>query len=55
MANDVNREDLEDVHDDQMEIVIQFAMNFTFGAACFQVQIIAFLNNMVEGRVDLYK
>lgn len=30
-------------------------MNFTFGVACYEVFIIAFLNNMFEVRVDLYK
>lgn len=30
-------------------------MNFTFGSACFEVFIIAFLNNMLEVRIDLYK
>jgi len=55
LINDVIQEENEDVHDDYLEIILQFAMNFTFGAACFEVYIIAFLNNILEVRVDLYK
>lgn len=35
--NDVIQDENEDVHDDYLEIILQFAMNFTFGAACFEV------------------
>jgi len=37
LVQDVNKNEFEDVHDDYLEIVLQIALNFTFGAACFEV------------------
>jgi len=55
IVRDVVQDNFEDIHDDYLEIILQIALNFTFGAACFEVYIIALLSNLLEVRVDIFK